>query len=567
MSEEKIAEKGPGCGRWLLIGVIALMFVYLFRFELGVAWGVVSSMIPPLNRFQPETIPSLDQVTGIAMYVGGVIVGAVIFSLLITFLLSQVILPVHTGTQRQQVFERLVSFLPGSGSPAIFVKEGKVVKEPEGTATGLGGGVAIVDLSSAIVLEKQWTPLSLGGGERRASGDGGGRSRPIITRPDARVGGPGTVFIHWGERLRGSVSLQKQFRINLGVRAYTSDGIEVESNVFAIFSLGQPATVIKVAYTGETSDDLRVVQIDDEKKIVSLSDELDTVDKVEIHEFAQSYISSNQAGVQLEPAENFTEYPPYTVDEERILSAIYSRGRNVIDGKLDNWADVPPQVATELFRNMLSQVTYDSLYLPDNPDRFPWQQEFKPRLARSMRHSGVLSYQFLHRLDGLPIAVGHKIDRRQFRISEVQKLRASKVLRDRGIKIIHVGCSELKPTNPLIRQQRLESWRARWQSEIEVARAEQDREAARALGRARAERQQEIIAQLSGIIKESPLSEEALVLRIFQALEGISADPTSRRMLPRDTISLLRNLRLWLLPDEEVIPSMLVDGVSAEDKQ
>jgi hypothetical protein len=375
----------------------------------------------------------------------------------------------------------------------------------------------------------------------------------------ARVAGPGLVFIRRGERLRGTVDLRKQFRINLNVLGYTSDGIEVQTHVFAIFSLGYPPTVLKVAYCGgQFADNLRVLEIDEEAQTIkSISDELDDQDKAEIDRYAQGYIGSGEASVPLEPAEKGSDMPPFPIDDERIFSAIASRGRDLDADKLDTWEDVPARVATEIFRNLISQVTYDGLYLPDDPVNFPLKKEFKPEFARLVRQQGVMSYQFLHRRDGGDPEVGQRIETRLYRVSPVQKLHNSKVLRDRGIKVIHAGFAELKPTDPAISQQRLDNWRAHWQREDDLVKADHDLEIIRMRNKARADRQREMIAKLSRIVQSSAYSEEALTLHIFQALEDFATNQYTQQLVPRDTITVLRSLRQWLFPEEKLPPPIL----------
>jgi hypothetical protein len=362
------------------------------------------------------------------------------------------------------------------------------------------------------------------------------------------------------------VDLRKQFRINLGVRGYTSDGIEVKTHVFAIFTLGYPATVLKVAYYGgKEAQDLRVLQVDDDSQTIkSISDELDVQDKEEIHRYAQRYLAGNEPSISLERTETGDDTPPFPVNEERVFAAIHSRARDVADEKKrDTWADVPAQVATEVFRDMISQVKYDDIFLPNDPVNFPLVSQIKPAFARSVRYLGVMSYQFLQRRDGADPVEGERIEARQYRVSPVQKLSGSKVLRDRGIKIIHAGFAELKPADSAIKQQRLDNWRARWQRDSDLIKADSDLEIMRMRNKARADRQREMIANLSTIVQSTEYSEEALTLRIFQALEDVATDPYTRQLLPRDTINMLRSLRLWLLPDEHVRQAFLDDRLSS----
>jgi hypothetical protein len=178
-----------------------------------------------------------------------------------------------------------------------------------------------------------------------------------------------------------------------------------------------------------------------------------------------------------------------------------------------------------------------------------------------------MSYQFVHRLDGQLPAEGQRVDNRHFRIAPVQELRASKVLRDRGIKVLHAGFSELMPTDPKIRQQRLDNWRARWQKEADLIQADLDLEAVRIKNHARAEKQREIINTLSMIIHTTTYPEEALTLRVFQALEDIASEPPTRQLLPADTIRALKSLRLWLLSDDQARPVLLEGEVSSSAEE
>ncbi len=56
----------------------------------------------------------------------------------------------------------------------------------------------------------------------------------------------------------------------------------------------------------------------------------------------------------------------------------------------------------------------------------------------------------------------------------------------------------------------------------------------------------EMASLLAGILADAP--EEALAMRVFQALEQAAADPANRQFLPMDTISMLRNLYNAYLP-------------------
>ena len=271
--------------------------------------------------------------------------------------------------------------------------------------------MALVDLNSALVIEKQRDRRSHKKTAIEEQSTTGG-----LIPPMASVSGPGLVFLHHGEKLRGVVSLRKQFRMLQNTLGQTSDGIEVRTIVFTIFTLGQPANVIQVAYIGDPfPENLQVVQIDAKThKVKAIRDELDAQDKEEIHSFAQSFIYYVEPNSPLALGDKVQDYPPYLVDDQRILSAVYSRARNVSDGQPDSsWSDLPVMVAAETFRNLISRYTYDSLYLPEDPTTFPLQNEVKPAFLRQVRYMGVMSYQFIQRVSGEPLEVGQRVDHRQ----------------------------------------------------------------------------------------------------------------------------------------------------------
>ncbi len=551
----------PGCGRWVVRGVVFVVIVFLFWNELKLLYYLLRGL-PSLVMGQPvDGLPPIENLLPQLLFLGFIIVGFILFSYLVVMLIARSVLPVRTTVEHWEAIKRFYGYLFGRRDALLMIREGKIIDEFSDRKK-LSGGVALVDLNSAVVLERHMIT------GRGAAGRGESMGQPSRF-PMARLGKPGLVFIRRSERLRGVLSLRKQFRINLNIMGQTSDGIEVKTHVFSLFTLGQPATIIKVAYCGDTvPDNLRVLQIDGEtKKIRSISDELDRADKAEIHHFAQSFLYYGEPSAPLEPAEKGRETPPFHLDEQRIFAAAYAQARSVNESDVDSWSDLPAQVATEVFRNKITQVTYDSLYLPDDPSRFPLQTDFKPRFARHVRYLGVMSYQFVHRLDGQPPVEGQRVDNRMFRISTVQDLHNSKVLRDRGIKIIHAGFTELVPTDPKVRQQRLDNWRARWQQEADMIRAELDLEAMRIKNRARADKQHDLITNLSRILQSSAYSEEALALRVFQALEDVATDPNTRQLLPSDTVNMLRSLRLWLLPDEQVRPALLEERREAGQEE
>jgi hypothetical protein len=467
------------------------------------------------------------------------------------------VLPVTTAADRRKVFDRLTKYMTGSHGPAVFVREGKEIAKPEELRSSLPG-VAFVDLSSAIVLEKQY----FAGGSRTIHGAGLlGRAKPSRKKApapgndptknqNARAAGPGIVFTGNGERIRGAVSLRRQFRLRPNVKGITRDGFEVFSHVFTIFTLGEPPDVLKVTYTGEGPESIQVILVDEKRKVIKgFSDELDMDDKLEIHRWLQAYdpdlmpdeeTSNHQRTAQAEA--------PYIFDPQRVFNAVYGNARVIREGVMEDWTELPLKVAVEAYHDMVSMENYDKLYMPDDPTKFPFRDEFRPRFSRRIRNQGVLSYQVILRQDEQLLEKEQSWDESELYIYPTQTLRTSKILRDRGIRVITAGFAELRPSNPAVLQQRLDYWRARWQRESNLTLAVYDYKEMQIRSRARAQAQKDLVQALSKVLSSKELTHEAMALRLFQAMEAFAKEPQTEKLLPKETLNALWSLHEWLLP-------------------
>ena len=112
------------------------------------------------------------------------------------------------------------------------------------------------------------------------------------------------------ENVTGVVDLRRQRRssdqrlpgqpeaTNGSVYAYTRDGIELGTNISALFTIGQDMTtapnVLQVTYEdAQRPENLRVIAIEDRNGsalLRSISNELDPDDRGEIHKYYQSRI-------------------------------------------------------------------------------------------------------------------------------------------------------------------------------------------------------------------------------------------------------------------------------------
>lgn len=128
-------------------------------------------------------------------------------------------------------------------------------------------------------------------------------------------------------------------------------------------------------------------------------------------------------------------------------------------------------------------------------------------------------------------------------------LQNSKILRDRGIRVIASGFGDLI-VDERIYKQRLDNWRAHWDRETEVVEAGLEWEALKIRTNARIQAQQDFVQRLTQIYQMNANAREILAMRVLQALEMAASDPKTRQFLPEDTFSMLSSIHDWLLPQD-----------------
>jgi hypothetical protein len=448
---------------------------------------------------------------------------------------SQFVLPVQTPQERTAVFARLFSYWLGYHGPAIFIKEAKQ-KAREEELKSTKPGVAFVDLCSAVALEKSWVPTTAGGGFA-----GGGP--PEGVEPPVRVAGPGIVFTESGERIQGVADLRRQLKITNNVSLSTRDGFEIRAPVWVLFTLGEQAEVLKVAYIGGLeAENLQVVTVNPITHILQASsDEIDAIDRAEIHAYA--LMSAEDQALYPSLEQPVPGILPYLFFPRRVFAALYSRARNLADGNVVEWTELPSRVAIETFRDMLAQEDYNNLYQPSSPDYYPYFDVYQPRFSRMMRNQGVLGFQLITRQDGNPLSLGEVITTPGMTTHSEKRLQSHKVLRERGIKVIAAGFPELTPLHQGVRGQLVEYWKANWQSVANLTEATAAAEAMQIYTQARTLAQTEMAGTLKKIIELEAGSKAAIALRVMQALDVAAADPKTRALLSKDTISSIKNLR------------------------
>jgi len=549
MEDDKRFYQRPEFWPRLIGGGFLLAFVIAYWPEIRNVAGAIYAFLVLLVKFRLiEVSPDVPRSVLV------LVANAMIFSLsyfLVLRWISVFLLPAHVAEDRKRVFNRLVNFIFQNRERAVFVKGGELIGRKEETTEGEEMdrhpiALALIDVNSAIVVEKQSRRSIL-------------KSRPPAKKPggpeemNIRVVGPGIGFLGRGERIRGVVDLRKQTRTIKGLQGYTSDGIGLLTNVHASFTLGQPPDVLMVVSVAKGPEGLRVLGVETENdSIASLSNGLDFDDREEINKYVNGHRPLGNAGSL--QAWSRTDRPPFQLDEERIVAAVLSQPRNVKDGKLGKWSDLPAQVAATVLLEELTRISYDQLYSLDSPrDECYLFDKFKPAFSQKVKNKGILAYQYLvHKADQIP-AVGQPWNPGDYLVWEIQTLHTSKPLRDRGIKLLEANFTDFKPLDSTIPEQRFENWRSQWQKKVELTNADYDLEVMRTRNHARAQAQREIVYNLSQIFKLPGSSQEAIALRIFEALEAAAANPATSRLLPGDTLDMLKNLQRLLFPEDRAV--------------
>ncbi|MBI5297987.1 MAG: hypothetical protein HY869_21125 [Chloroflexi bacterium] len=566
--------KRPAVWRRVIVWGLFGWFLFLFRTDiflfLSMLRGALTSWSIPLIEDQ--------MLLSTARFAANILVYTTVFFSSL-FIVAQFVLPVHGWTNRLKAFERLLLFLTPWRGPAVFVREGRLIKRIGEEDNG-NPGVALVDLRSAIILEQEypWGEIIQDQDQTEHNGAKEKRRIPFFAKssqdqafPYVRVGGPGVHFTEYGEKIRDVVDLRRQVRTESEVKAFTRDGIELQTNVFAVFSLSDPPDVIPVAYVGGRSLEhlfaLEMVTVDKNFIKIKAKHELDPEDAEEIHKAVEAgLITPTTAGTS--PQTPLRGKSPYVFDEQRVFAAVYGQAQRSLPEKNLKWDELPQLIAAELFRDLLEQYPYDYLYKLDDPKTLPWLNEIKPKLSRKLMYQGLLSYKMVRPAQSRFAAgsarvpnwnedplnenlFAHPFHAQDLEMSLPRDLTTPKPLRDRGIKSVAAGFTDLKVSED-IKMKMVERWKARWEREIAFARAKQEREAMQVINTARTQTQRDSTYFLSNMLKQEKHSKEALALLLFQALETAATDEKGYKDFPpKEVLNMLQSLHRWLLTEHQ----------------
>jgi hypothetical protein len=399
-------------------------------------------------------------------------------------------------------------------------------------------GVIVQDSDSAAVLETIAHPRSF---SFLRSEESDSSTVPVVP---LRVCGPGLVFMKPWERAHSFVDLRKQIRSENEVIATTGDGIEVKTFVFSVFSLGRIPKPVQLAFTsGSSAGNLQVVALepvaDGRLRVTGFEDSLAADDRLEAYDLSRN---TSLFGAYFTPADPGLR-PVF--DEKRVFGAVYARARGDESDSVMKWDELPIIFTTDAFKEMALQFNYDEL---SNPNEGSQVGAFKQRVNASMRNQCVLSYSIVVHESGRPLQRGEMYSPTELRSTAVRNFTTSKVLRDRGITNIFSAFTQIIPCKDVIYTQRLDNWQARLQREIDLVMTSREIEVRNIVHRARIQAQEEISTTLNAILGDRTYSEEAMALLLFQALEEYVSDPETRKQLPNEVITLLRNLQDRILP-------------------
>jgi hypothetical protein len=571
MLVKKRFYQNPFFWRRVLIASPIVVYLICFRAEI---WLLMQFILAILSFFVvPDVVIPFNLETLKAFFV-------LVYTLLgigllfdaMLYLEAYFVLPAETHDDHVNVFKRMRLYAGRKHGPAIFIRDGMKVASPE-EMNKPGPGVALVSMNSAVVLEKRvrYSPKSSKVSQNTLIDQVSGKS--------FRVEGPGLVFLAGGETVRKVVDLRNQSRSLSGIFAMTRDGIEVSTTVSAVFTLGQPPPILKVAYVGGDSYEYLCVLILDERLAIGnnvyrqkmihvkdVSDELDIDDKKEIHRVAQRLITESYASpapTPPPPTRSFwaiprppkTEASPFKLYKDRIFAAILSQPlekaqshEQDVEKRYVDWRDLPPRVAAEIYRNLIARHYYDALYEPASPKDYP-MSKLKGKFSILVRNQGMLSIQLLQRKDGQRLAKDWKGTAEELDFTLPYPLETPKVLRSRGLVVLNATFGDLN-AHGKVQDGLMENWLSYWKREKDETLAQHELTASRIITAERAQVQRDMAYTFAKLMQSSEYTQETLVWRLYQAFEALAADPKTRQFLPETTQKTMTNLRDWLASNE-----------------
>ncbi len=238
---------------------------------------------------------------------------------------AQFVLPVRTFQDRQNIFERLITYLLGGHGPAIFIENGKIRERPGETEKN-GPGVLWLDSASAAVTR---TPVAI-----------------------KQTFGPGVHFIRSGEFIAGTVDLHIQSQ-TVGPKESDSPFDDLD----------------------EDQDEEEWKQVQDRRKQVSAwtRDGIEVIPNISVSfRIRTGFPKEGQTGSRFGYRTGITKKDRENElkDKEAIRKAILGEGINpnaLSDSPRRRvaWNELPASLAVDVWREYVSKFTLDELFKPD----------------------------------------------------------------------------------------------------------------------------------------------------------------------------------------------------------
>jgi len=238
---------------------------------------------------------------------------------------AQFVLPVRTFRDRQKIFDRLIIYLSGGHGPAIFIRDGQLIKR-EGEERLKGPGVLWLDSASAAVTR---TAVAI-----------------------KQTIGPGVHFIENGEYIAGTVDLHTQTQ-----------------------SIGPSESDKPFDAKKDDQNEDEFMQIQDRRKQVSAltRDGIEVIPNISVtFKVATEAPKEGQSGSRFGFRTGITKKDKENEakDKEAIRKAILGEGinPNYESGTPRHriaWNRLPAVLAVDLWREYAAKFTLDELFKPD----------------------------------------------------------------------------------------------------------------------------------------------------------------------------------------------------------
>ncbi|HXD10270.1 MAG TPA: hypothetical protein VN653_09420 [Anaerolineales bacterium] len=280
-------------------------------------WLVFLLVVYGWQIYRMGGIPILD------IIVDGILF--IVFLLLWLAFFAQFVLPVRTLGDRQKIFDRLITYLSGGHGPAIFIRNGELIKR-EGEERRNGPGVLWLDSASAAVTR--------------------------TATKFKQTMGPGVHFIDNGEFIAGTVDLH------------------IQSQTVGPKESDQP-----FAELGANQDPDEWKQVQDRRKQVSAltRDGIEVIPNISVSfRIRTGFPAEGQLGSRFGYRTGIT--PKDKRNEKQDCDAIYRAitGEGINPNVLSDsprrrvaWNELPASLAVDVWREYVSKFTLDELFKPD----------------------------------------------------------------------------------------------------------------------------------------------------------------------------------------------------------